>query len=121
MSASDAEAAAAVSGAGLMPRSVLDKMAAIQTTEIISHAVWLYDVFGLSLRDVELDLAERGVVVTPETIRQWCKKFGFQFTKRLSRRPPRPGDTFRHLDELSSASAAGCITFGARWMSAVSC
>ena len=66
MSASDAEAAAAVSGAGLMPRSVLDKMAAIHTTEIVSHAVWLYDFFGLNLRDVELDLAERGVVVTPE-------------------------------------------------------
>jgi putative transposase len=29
--------------------------------EIISHAVWLYHVFSLSLRDVELILAERGV------------------------------------------------------------
>ena len=27
--------------------------------EIISHAVWLYHVFSLSLRDVELILAER--------------------------------------------------------------
>ena len=27
--------------------------------EIISHAVWLYHVFGLSFRDVELLLAER--------------------------------------------------------------
>ena len=32
--------------------------------EIISHAVWLYHVFSLSLRDVELLLAERGVVVS---------------------------------------------------------
>jgi transposase-like protein len=32
--------------------------------EIISHAVWLYHVFSLSLRDVELILAERGVVAT---------------------------------------------------------
>jgi putative transposase len=31
--------------------------------EIINHAVWLYHVFSLSLRDVELILAERGVVV----------------------------------------------------------
>ena len=45
-------------------------------TEIISHAVWLYHVFSLSLRDVELILAERGVVVTHESIRAWCKKFG---------------------------------------------
>ena len=31
--------------------------------DIIGHAVWLYHVFSLSLRDVELILAERGVVV----------------------------------------------------------
>ncbi len=37
---------------------------------IIGHAVWLYHVFGLSLRDVELILAERGVTVTHESIRQ---------------------------------------------------
>jgi transposase-like protein len=37
--------------------------------------VWLYHVFSLSLRDVELILAERGVVVTHESIRAWCKKF----------------------------------------------
>ena len=40
--------------------------------EIISHAVWLYHVFSLSLRDVELILAERGIVVTHESIRHWC-------------------------------------------------
>ena len=32
--------------------------------EIISHAVWLYHVFSLSLRDVELLPAERGIVVS---------------------------------------------------------
>jgi transposase-like protein len=42
---------------------------------IISHAVWLYHVFSLSLRDVELLLAERGVVVSYETVRRWCKKW----------------------------------------------
>ncbi len=34
--------------------------------EIISHAVWLYHMFSLSLRDVELILAERGITVTHE-------------------------------------------------------
>jgi len=38
--------------------------------EIISHAVWLYHVFSLSLRDVELILAEHGVIVTYESIRR---------------------------------------------------
>jgi putative transposase len=67
--------------------------------EIISHAVWLYHVFGLSLRDVELILAERGIAVTHESIRQWCLKFGAGFARRLRRRRPRPGDTW-HLDEV---------------------
>jgi putative transposase len=67
--------------------------------EIISHAVWLYHVFSLSLRDVELLLAERGVVVSYESIRQWCKKFGQTFASRLRRRRPRPGDRW-HMDEV---------------------
>lgn len=67
--------------------------------EIISHAVWLYHVFSLSLRDVELILAERGVVVTHESIRLWCLKFGADFARRLRRRRPQPGDTW-HLDEM---------------------
>src|SRR5882757_10927837 len=67
--------------------------------EIIGHAVWLYHVFSLSLRDVELLLAERGVVVSYETVRRWCKKFGHTFADRLRRRRPRPGDKW-HLDEV---------------------
>ena len=67
--------------------------------EIISHAVWLYHVFSLSLRDVELLLAERGVVVSYETVRRWCKKFGQSFASRLHHRRPRPGDKW-HLDEV---------------------
>jgi putative transposase len=65
--------------------------------EIISHAVWLYHVFSRSLRDVKLILAERGLVVTHESIRNWCQKFGAEFARRLRRRRPRPGDTW-HLD-----------------------
>ncbi len=42
--------------------------------ELISHAVWLYHVFSLSLRDVELLLSKRGVVVSYESIRRWCRK-----------------------------------------------
>jgi putative transposase len=67
--------------------------------EIIDHAVWLYHVFGLSLRDVELILAERGIGVTHESIRQWCLRFGAEFARRLRRRRPKPGDTW-HLDEV---------------------
>ena len=38
--------------------------------EIITHAVWLYHRFSLSYRDVEDLLAERGIVVSYESIRQ---------------------------------------------------
>ena len=67
--------------------------------EMISHAVWLYPVFSLSLRDVELLLAERGIVVSYETVRRWCEKFGQSFADRLRRRRPRPGYKW-HLDEV---------------------
>ena len=66
---------------------------------IIAHAVWLYFRFALSYRDVEELLAERGVIVTYETIRQWCQKFGQTYANELRRRRPRPGDAW-HLDEV---------------------
>jgi hypothetical protein len=66
--------------------------------EIISHCVWLYFRFYLSYRDVEEIMAERGVVVTYETIRDWSQKFGGTYAKRLRSRAARPGDRW-HLDE----------------------
>jgi putative transposase len=66
---------------------------------IIAHTVWLYLRFALSYRDVEELLAERGVILTYETVRQWCRKFGQQYANALRRRRPRTGDTW-HLDEV---------------------
>ena len=67
--------------------------------EIISHAVWLYYRFCLSFRDVEDLLAERGITVSYEAIRQWCRKFGTEYARKLKRREGRLGDTW-HLDKL---------------------
>ena len=67
--------------------------------EIISHAVWLYHRFCLSFRDVEDLLAERGVTVSYEAIRQWCQTFGLDYARSLRRRRGRMGDTW-YLDEL---------------------
>ncbi len=47
--------------------------------EIISHAVWLYFRFPLSLRMVDEVLAARGIIVSHETVRQWALKFGQAF------------------------------------------
>ena len=66
---------------------------------IIAHAVWLYFRFALSYRDVEELLAARGVILTYETVRQWCRKFGQTYANALRHRRPRPGDTW-HLDEV---------------------
>ena len=59
--------------------------------EVIGHAVWLYHRFALSLRDVEELMLARGVVVTYETIRSWCAKFGPDYAAqfRLAATPPR--------------------------------
>ncbi len=67
--------------------------------EIISQAVWLYHRFGLSLRDVEDLLAERGIIVSHEAIRLWCGKFGLDYARKLRRRRGRLGDTW-YLDEV---------------------
>jgi len=67
--------------------------------DVISHAVWLYYRFCLSFRDVEDLLAQRGVTVTYESIRQWCSTFGRDYSRRLRRREGRLGDTW-HLDEV---------------------
>ena len=67
--------------------------------EVISHAVWLYFRFCLSFRDVEELLFERGVVVTYESIRKWCRQFGQQYANQLRRRRPRPGDKW-YMDEV---------------------
>ena len=54
--------------------------------EVIAHAVWLYHRFCLSFRDVQDLLAERGITVSHETIRQWCLKFGSSYARSLRRR-----------------------------------
>ena len=67
--------------------------------DIISHAVWLYHRFSLSFRDAEDLLAQRGITVTYETIRQWCLTFGPTYARTLRRRRGRLGDTW-YLDEV---------------------
>lgn len=68
--------------------------------EIISHAVWLYHRFAVSHRDVEELLAERGIQVSYEAIRLWCRKFGPLLASELRRRHPRRGDKW-FLDEVA--------------------
>ena len=68
-------------------------------SEIIQYAVWLYYRFNLSHRDIEDLLARRGVLVTHESIRLWCNKFGPHYAHRLRRRHRGYGDTL-FIDEV---------------------
>jgi putative transposase len=67
-------------------------------SEIVSHAIWLYHRFCLSFREVEELLAERGILVTYESVRQWCLKFGSAYVRNLKKRQRKLGDAW-HLDE----------------------
>jgi len=60
--------------------------------DIISHAVWLYHRFCLSFREVEELLAERGIIVTYESVRLWCLKFGPAYARKLKKQQGRLGD-----------------------------
>lgn len=67
--------------------------------DIIRHCVWLYFRFSLSFRDIEEIMAERGVVLTYETVRQWCLKFGQTYANELKHRRGQTGDKW-YLDEV---------------------
>ena len=69
-------------------------------SDIISYAIWLYFRFNLSHRDVEDLLAEWGIIVTRESIRPRCIKFGALYARRLKRKHRGYGDTF-YIDEVS--------------------
>jgi DDE domain len=67
--------------------------------ETIQQAIWLYVRFTLSFRDVEDLLAERGIMVSYETVRRWVNHFGPKIAADLRKRRPKPHTTW-HLDEV---------------------
>ena len=76
--------------------------------DIISYAVWLYFLFHLSHRDIEDLFAERGITVSREAIRLWCRKFGAIYT-----RLPEPAQLFRrHQQFVVPAPKSGLLPRG---------
>src|SRR5271170_2998027 len=67
--------------------------------DVIRRAVWLYLRFTLSYRDVEDVLAERGLMVSNESIRRWVLKFGPIIAKNLREIRPKAHNRW-HLDEM---------------------
>ena len=67
--------------------------------EIIQYAIWLSFQINHSHRNIEDLLAQRGIIVTHESIRLWCNKFGSKYAARLRKRHRGYGDTF-FIDEV---------------------
>ncbi len=67
---------------------------------VISCAIWQYHRFNLSYRDVQEQLAYRGIIVSHETVRNWCVRFSRSFKDVLKKREGRVSDKW-HLDEMS--------------------
>ena len=67
--------------------------------EIIERPIWLYLRFTLSFRDVEDLLAERGILVSYESVRRWVNHFGPMIAADLRKRRLKPHTTW-HLDEV---------------------
>ncbi|MFC7738255.1 hypothetical protein ACFQX4_21065 [Roseomonas sp. GCM10028921] len=83
--------------------------------EVMHSAVWLYHVFSLSLRDIELILAERGVVVSHESVSRWCLRFGADFAAKLRKRRPKPPGTLAGR-ATSSSLKVKFVVLGVLWM-----
>ncbi|ACR32844.1 IS6 family transposase (plasmid) [Burkholderia glumae BGR1] len=66
---------------------------------IISQAVRRYFHFQLSLRDIQELLFERGAIVSLETIRRWCDKFGVAFARWVKAARRKQGRRW-HLGEM---------------------
>lgn len=67
--------------------------------QTIQYAVWVYYRFNLSYRDIEDLLAQRGIIVTHESIRLWCNKYGPKYAARLRKKHQGYGHTF-YIDEV---------------------
>ena len=67
---------------------------------IISQALWIYHRFNNSYRDIEEQLAFRGIMVSHETVRSWSIKFSNHFRDVIRKRERKHSDKW-HLDEMT--------------------
>ena len=65
---------------------------------VISQAIYLYNRFSLSYRDVSDLLLERGIEVSHQTIKDWNIRFGGLFADEIKKRRRTPNGRW-HIDE----------------------
>jgi hypothetical protein len=80
--------------------------------DIIQQAIWLYVRFTLSFRDVEDLLAERGIMISYETVRRWVNHFGPMVAVDLRKRPTQTPYDLAPGRSLSEYFGKGVCTRG---------
>lgn len=81
---------------------------------IISQVRWTYHRFNHSCRDIQDELAFRGINVSHETIRSWSIKFLSHFRNVIKKRERKPSDKW-HLDEMTVKINGEFLIYGVRW------
>jgi len=66
---------------------------------VISQAIYLYNRFTLSYRDVSDLLLQRGIVVSHQTIKKWNVRFGAMFADEIKKRRRKPTRRW-HIDVM---------------------
>ena len=69
--------------------------------EIISHGVWLYYRFGVSLRDASELMLARGIEVSYQAIRLWTLRFGLEYARGLKHRRSATSNVWHLLNSVS--------------------
>ena len=69
---------------------------------VIICAVHLYFWLQLGLRNIEEPLFKREVIVSYETVRRWCDKFGACFANHVKAARRKPGTTWHGTVKLTS-------------------
>ncbi len=83
--------------------------------DVIAHAVWLYFRFSLSFREVEDLLAQRGITVTYETIRQGVVRL------RTNESPSTYGSRIRRQAAIGSWTSPRQCETQRTWSSSALC
>src|SRR5205823_6931102 len=80
--------------------------------QIIILCVSWYTSFKLSLRDLVIMMADRGITLTHTTILRWVQHYLPEFEKRWSRYARPVGGSWRMDETYKQVGAGGCTCIG---------
>ena len=75
--------------------------------DMAQYAAWVYYGFNLSIRDVDVWLAQRSIIVSYEAVRKWSDKIGLQYQRESKRVHGGRGDACRPADSQPDLPTIG--------------